>query len=48
MNWLTSWPSVVFGAIGLVSTYCAVLWDSCETRMGGEAIEKSSCPCREV
>ena len=40
MNWITSWPSVVFGAIGLVSTFCAVLWDAHKTRKEGEEDEE--------
>ena len=40
MNWITSWPSVVIGAIGLVSTYCAVLWDSYKTGKEGEEDEE--------
>ena len=46
MNWPTSWPSVVFGVIGLVSTYCAVLWDAYKTRNRGETIEKPGSPRR--
>lgn len=40
MEWITSWPSVVFGSVGLIVIYCAVMWDAYKTRKEDEEDEE--------
>ena len=40
MDWITSWPSVIIGSVGLIVTYCLVVRDEYQIRKGGEGDEE--------
>lgn len=40
MDWITSWPSVIIGSVGLIVTYCLVVWDEYQSQKGGEGDEE--------